>query len=351
MQRFGKSMLWGFSISLTLILFAAVEAGLRMLGTMPGDVSPRWANFHKVDSLVIKDEFLADSNGIMYANPALATVWGRDINESGFPSIPITDASRPSVMLIGDSFVWGMTASHLDSSFAIRIQKETDWTAHNFGIPATDPVQYALIAQHHLPTVNPEVVMVFFFMGNDIMFYDRPVKPYRPQFVVTNAGAIMLDIEGKRFENVHDAYDHLLFGRYHVSGNASLFDWFIGYSALLSRLYAIKFRVQEKIFWEQGIHDLSVSNGYLLKIKKAAESNGAAFQIIIIPERKEANMHRDRYEQRYQSFLNHPELRAHIHWPETSKDMYVPYPDAHLNDYGHRVYADFIERLLEDMMD
>jgi len=219
---------------------------------------------------------------------------------------------------------------------------------HNFGIPATDPVQYALVAKQYLPILRPDALMVFFFLGNDLMFHDRDVTPYRPHFVVTNAGAIMLDMAGESFEDVQMAYDYLVAGKYHIKESSDLFEWFISRSALLSRLYAIKFRVEEKIQWERGIRDLSISNKYLLRIKELAEQHDCAFHIIIIPERKDANMMRERYVRRYSSLLLHPELQPHIRWPQTQKSMYVPYPDAHLNDRGHRIYAEFIKQLLDD---
>ncbi len=334
---------------LTLILFSLLEAGLRIAGNEPGDVSPRWANFQKVDSLKVWREFLADSNGIMFANPEMAEVWGRDVNAAGFPSIPLSDTSRPSVMMIGDSFLWGMTASHPDSSFAAIVHRETDWSVHNFGIPATDPVQYALVAKQYLPILQPDALMVFFFMGNDLMFHDREVRPFRPQFVVTNAGAIMLDMAESSFENVHLAYDYLVAGKYHIQESSGPLEWLISQSALLSRLYSIKFRVEEKIQWERNINDLSISNKYLLSVINLTEQHNCALHIIIIPERKEANMGRERYVRRYSSFLLHPELQPHIFWPQTDKAMYVPYPDAHLNNKGHRTYADFIKQMLDDL--
>jgi hypothetical protein len=342
---------WAFSLAFTAALLCLVELWLRSTGAVPGDVSPDWANFRKVDTLVVTDEFIVDSLGIMRANPEFGNVWGKSINSLGFhsPELSGADTTAPSVMLIGDSFVWGMTASHDDSSFASILRAEAGMTVHNFGIPATDPVQYALVAEHYIPVVRPRAVMVFFFMGNDLMFHDREVKPFRPQFVTTNAGAIMLDIEGRRFSDVVEAYDFLVNERYHLSGQHSLPERVIRRSALLSRLYSIRFRIEEKVRWERGIRDLSISNRYLMAIKRTAERNGAEFRIIVIPERKEANMARDRYETRYGHFMFHPSLRPHIHWPEVRKDLYVPYPDAHLNDRGHRVYADFIRKLLEEM--
>lgn len=349
MNSMGRYGLWGFSIALTLALFCLLELGLRLTGNEPGDVSPRWANFRKVDSLEVTNEFLADSNGIMHANPEMAAVWNRDVNAAGFPSVPLSDTSRPSVMMIGDSFLWGMTASNPDSSFAAIVHRETDWTVHNFGIPATDPVQYALVAEHYLPVLQPDALLILFFMGNDLMFHDREVRPFRPQFVVTNAGAIMLDMAEMSFEDVYMAYEYLVAGKYHIQGSSGLLEWLVSRSALLSRLFSIKFRVEEKIQWERNINDLSISNKYLLSIKEVAESNDCAFHIIIIPERKEANMGRERYTRRYSSFLLHPELQPHIVWPQTNKGLFVPYPDAHLNNKGHRTYADFIKQMLGDL--
>jgi len=57
-------------------------------------------------------------------------------------------------------------------------------------------------------------------------------------------------------------------------------------------------------------------------------------------------MARGQFEQRYGQLFHHPELKAHIHWPRTEEAHYIDAPDGHLNDRGHRTYADLLLRVL-----
>jgi hypothetical protein len=340
---------WIFSMVLLGLLLLLLEIMVRWAGYLPGDVSPNWFNFRKVDSLIYLDNYCANELGLLVAHPEYHDHGGVCVNSDGFNSPEFTeaDSARPTAMLIGDSFTWGMSASCNDSSFAGRLRTHSGWNIHNLGIPATDPVQYALLAEHYIPILRPNVVLVFFFVGNDVMFHDRVAAPYRQMCQNTNAGALLLDIDGQSFSSAQEAYDHLTKDKYYLTGERNQFERCVSHSALLSRLYSLRFRIEEKIRWVHGIKDLSISNGYLMKARDAALMNGAEFRIIVIPELKEAEMDRENYEQQYGSFFHHPELRPHISWPETRKDHFKPYPDAHLNDRGHAVYAAFLLELLE----
>jgi hypothetical protein len=107
-------------------------------------------------------------------------------------------------------------------------------------------------------------------------------------------------------------------------------------------LYSVRFRWAEKQRWENAIHDVSLTAGYLLRVRDAALAQGATFQVIIIPELREADMSREAYQEKYKALFHHPVLRPHISWPNVSDQHFVPYPDAHLNNAGHRVYANFL---------
>jgi len=348
-MRTSKINPWVFSGLLLAVLLLLLEAGVRWAGFVPGDVSPEWANFKQVDALIVHDDFVVNGEGILVANASRHVVYGRNVNSDGFHSPEFTevDSTRSTVMLIGDSFTWGMSASDMDSSFASILRKNSGRNIHNLGIPAADPVQYALIAEHYVPKLRPDAVLVFFFMGNDMMLQDREPAPFRDFYYFTNAGALWTDWDGREFPDPNSAYDYFLNEKYFLSGQRNLMEWVVSKSAVLSRLYSVRFRLEEKLRWERQIKDMSLTNSYLLKVRETALQHGAEFRIIVIPERKEAEMNREDYEERYSSFFRHPELRPQISWPETRKDYFKPYPDAHLNDRGHAVYAAFLLELLE----
>lgn len=339
---------WAFSALFLLALLGLLEAGVRWWGYAPGDVSPNWANFKQVDSLVVYEDFVVDSNGILIANAARHEVYGVKVNSEGFHSPEFTevDTARPTVMLIGDSFTWGMSASSPDSSFAERLRKQSGWNVHNLGIPAADPVQYALIAERFIPRLRPDVVILCFFMGNDMMMQDRRPMPLREFYYFTNAGALWTEWDGRHFPDAPSAYRYFLTEKYFLSGERNPVEWVISRSALLSRLYSVRFRLVEKLRWERQINDMSLTCSYLLKARQQALEHGADFRIVVIPELKEADMTPDDYRERYASLFRDALLSEHLSRPETRKDLYRPYPDAHLNDRGHAVYAEFLLRLL-----
>jgi hypothetical protein len=340
---------WAFSALLLLALLLLLEAGVRWWGYAPGDVSPNWANFQQVDSLIVYEDFIVDTHGILVANSDRHVIYGKQVNSEGFhsPEFSDTDSTKRTVVLIGDSFTWGMSATHDDSSFAGLVRRESGWNVHNLGIPAADPVQYALVAERFIPRLRPDVVCLFFFMGNDVMLHDRVPDPFREFYYFTNAGALWVEWDGRTFSDPRSAYDYFITEKYFLSGERNALEWGVSKSAILSRLYSVRFRWEEKLQWERQLEDLSLTNSYLLRVRQVALDHGAQFRIIVIPERKEADMSRDRYEQRFGELFHHPILGQHVEWPEVAKDHFVHYPDAHLNDRGHAVYAEYLLRLLD----
>lgn len=339
---------WAFSTVLLMALLLLLEAGARFAGIAPGDVSPGWANFKQVDSLIVYDDLQVNGQGILVANAAHGEVYGLPVNSEGFhsPEFADTDTARPTAMLIGDSFTWGMNASEADSSFANILRKESGWNVHNLGIPAADPVQYALIAEQYIPRLRPDIVIVCFYTGNDIMLQDREAAPFREFYYFTNAGAILTEIDGIHFPDAQSAYDHLTKDRYVLTGNRNAAEWLVSRSAVLSRLYSVRFRWEEKVRWERQLDDLSITLRHLMRVRDAAMKNSTEIRMVLIPQRKEADMERARFEGRYGQLFHYPELKGHIHWPETGKFLFIDAPDGHLNDRGHRVYADFIVQML-----
>lgn len=334
---------------LMIILLGALEFGVWLFGYAPGDVSPNWLNFNPVDSLIIYDDFHVNGDGLLVGNSARKG-YEKWANSDGFntPEFTEVDTTKPTVMLIGDSFTWGMSATHNDSAFANILRRQSGWNVHNLGIPAADPVQYALVAERYIPQLQPDMVMLIFFVGNDIMLHDRQAAPFRDFYFFTNAGAILTDVDGIHFPDAYSAYDYLMHDKYWLTGKRNRLEWCISKSAVFSRLYSVRFRWEEKQRWDNTIKDLSLTNRYVLKVRDAALAQGADFQIVVIPEIKEAEMAREDYEEKYGSFFHHPDLQPFISWPITEKKMFNPYPDAHLNNSGHRDYADFMLQSLSE---
>ena len=320
------------------------------MGYAPGDLRPNWLWFQPVDSLYVISDFYVNDKGLQVADKAY---WAEHdsvyINADGFrsPEMDTAKTGKKKVLLIGDSFVWGLSAKPLaDSSFA-DILRYSGYDVLNTGIPATDPAQYAEVTKQYVPTYKPDYIFVFFFLGNDLMEKPRTIVPNQPLGYWTNAGAVAADMDGRHFANAQEAYNYIANEKYFLKQPKKWYEKVIAKSALLSRLYAGKFRIEEKLQYERKRKDSSVSNAYLQGIAQLAKQYKVPIKLVLIPELKEADLSQEDLEQRYSSLLTHAELEALWIYPPCESANYAPYPDGHLNNEGHRQYAKFLKSMLD----
>lgn len=113
----------------------------------------------------------------------------RPFNAEGFRSIPFRNdtTDRPKILVIGDSYVYGLIAMPFHASFVDNLLAK-GYMVYAAGIPGTDPSQYAAIAQKYIPIIQPDLVVMCFYEGNDYMLFDRPSTANRPIEYLTNAG-------------------------------------------------------------------------------------------------------------------------------------------------------------------
>ena len=347
-MRFNKKYI-AVQALIVIGLFVLAEVFVRFQGYTPGDLRPNWSNFHPVDSLIVHNDFIVDSNGILIANAANFKTMGGPINSDGFraPEFANIDTAKHKIMLIGDSFTWGLSAQPMDSCFAELLKAMVSGTIINTGIPIADPAQYEVIARKYIPQIKPEKVVVMFYLGNDIMQQARPTTPFKPFYYYTNAGAMMADDGAIHLNSAHDAYDYYTRRKFFLIHPANLMERVIAKSALLSRIYSFKYRWREKKAAENAISDMSVTQKYLYSIVNICKVNNCQLQIILIPEIKEADQPKAFFEKRYKGFFSDPILSKCTYIPEgNSSKNYVPYPDGHLNNAGHKFYSKKIaERL------
>lgn len=339
-----------FQISFVLIACLAIEGVLRFSGYPPGDLRPNWLWFRPVDSLYVIHDFYTNHRGILVADSDYWNQQGIHINSDGFRGKEFSelDSTKKKVLFIGDSFTWGMSASPFqDSSFCDILGRETPYQIINTGIPAADPAQYNQIATVYVPRLKPDYVFVVFFMGNDLMKEDRRVLPDTPFYYWTNAGAILADIDGRHFESPQAAYNYLANEKYFLKSPTRWYEKVISKSSLLSRLYAARFRVEEKISYETLRKNTSVTKRYLKNIVNTCAGLQIPVKFILIPESKEADMTTENYDKKYQDILEDKELKTLWLFPNPQKSYFKPNPDGHLNNMGHRVYAKYIETYLQ----
>ena len=346
-----KYKVFAFQLTVLIIGLLAMELTLRCMGYAPGDMKPNWLNLKTVDSLYTIHDYYTNNAGILVADSAYWAAIGVQVNEDGFrsPGFNKFDSTKKKVLFIGDSFTWGMSAKPIkDHCFTDLIRNETNNEVINLGIPAADPPQYLQLAKKYVPAIKPDIIFVMFFMGNDLMIRDREVIPGEPFYYYTNAGAIMADADGIHFKTAQAAYNYFASDRYYMRYPKNFFEWLVSKSSLLSRLYSVRFRIEEKWDFERTIRDTRITKKYLEEIKAIAEQNQVPVKFVLIPEMKEAGKDLNSYIRRYGDLLLDPALKDEWLILPNSKDNFTPYPDAHLNNQGHRYYADQLEAFLKN---
>lgn len=322
------------------------EVVLRLMGYQPGDLRPNWLYFQPVDSLYVIPQFRSSKDGVLIADSAYWAMQGVYVNNEGFRTINFSalDRTKRSVMVIGDSFTWGLSASPIqDSSFCDLLTRYSDLEIINFGIPAADPVQYSLIADKYINGIHPDYVFVMFFTGNDIMRQDRKVVKGQEAYFWTNAGGIYADIDGYHFDSAQSAYQYLATKKYYLSNPSVWYEKIIASSSLLSRFYAGRFRIKEKVEAESARKDPYYTLQYLYRIKKAAKDNNVPLKFILIPEKKDLDKNLSEY---YKALLKDAYLQENWLVPSYKESFYTEYPDGHWNNQGHVNMALYLTDIL-----
>lgn len=332
--------MWRLLLTWLLLVLAGcivLEVTLRLFGYKPGDLRPNWLSFHQVDSLYIIPQFKTLDDGIMVADSLYWSQQSIKINSEGFrgKSFSSFDSTKKKILMIGDSFVWGMSADPIeDSSFCNLLESKLN--VFNCGIPATDPLQYSLIAEKYLNALSPDAVYVFVFTGNDLMRFDRKVYPGDQVYYWTNAGAVAADIDGMHFSDPQSAYTYLCNEKYYVKNPKNICLRIIAKSVLLSRLYAVKFRVEEKLQAMRAVRHPDITLKYLLRIYQTCVRKGIDVNFVLIPEVKEVSKN---LSATYSTLIRNNTLNNHWILIDFPKDSYLPYPDGHWNNKGHALIA------------
>lgn len=268
------------------------------------------------------------------------------INEDGFRSISFRrhKHEKPSVLLLGDSFTWGHSASDITNSFA-DILLGKGYVVYNTGITGTDVAQYLAVARKYIPELLPDFVVVNFYLGNDVTYFKREILPHYPVFFYTNAGVLVTCPYGKYFENKEAAY-HFLISQWHIPERENTFNDVCSQFVLTTLLW-------KALIWTESlpyINPLNINkyhreannrkypqpycNTELKAIKRIAEDNGAKFILSSIPE-----VHRFS-KKTAKDFSGLFEGLEYVEMEVEKSDYNLG--DGHFNDKGHKNYAEFI---------
>ena len=129
-------------------------------------------------------------------------------NSQGFRSIEFENytSDKLKILFIGDSFVWGMTATPYYNSF-VDLLLAKNRLVFNAGITSVDPIQYWSICKNYVDSINPDLVIINFYEGNDIMNKKRTHAQNIPHEHITNAGFFESNPEGQ-YLDAQSAYNY-----------------------------------------------------------------------------------------------------------------------------------------------
>ncbi len=338
------------NILVLLLLFLCVtEITVRIVFAVKnytiGKVTPAWMAFNPVDSLLLQQSCFTDAQGIYKLKRKYWEQQGHAINRENFRGkdfIPDSlDDTAVSVLFIGDSFVWGAHAKPIDSCFVDLLDRDEKFVCYNAGAPGTDPAQYAAVAEHYVPQLQPAVTVVCVYLANDLMSEPRAIVPNEELWYQTNAGWMPVNYKGKHFATAQESYEYI------TNKYAANVAWekLLLKSALGTAILSLPFRLEEYAEWNAK-RKSPVTNDYLRKIQSVCAKWNSRFAVVIIPA-VQTDLTKDFFkdapayvQQQYPALMNEIENTCFI--LPAKKEMYYPPPDGHLNNSGHKFAAEFI---------
>jgi hypothetical protein len=235
----------------TLVL--GFEVLLRVNGEIPGVLVNKFA---PVDSLITENRFVSDSLGVIsYDTSCHCLPSGYELNDQGYRSpihfneydLDSLRSIKKIVLAVGDSYVEGCCANPVDSSFIDLINSNSnEYFILNFGVGSSNPFHYRNILSKYLHQVEPDLVLVNLYLGNDILPVDIGTPPFIPQtFANRNFTWISStvphfyqhEVGSTNFNSHEDAYRFYIRKFTLVHKDANVFERLLSKSVILSRLY------------------------------------------------------------------------------------------------------------------
>lgn len=316
--------------------YTPYRVGRDFLEVTQGAITNKFTRFAK--ELLSKDQ-------VDEAEQAYLNYLSSPINSAGFRSIEFENhqTEKKKVFLIGDSFTWGKGVENVTSSFADELTA-MGCVVYNSGIVGVGLSQYAKIGEIFIPKVQPDVVMVNVFLGNDIVKHELKLKPYIPTNYVTNAGNLLSSPHGKFANTAREAYDRMI-DLTMTPSKLSFVNWASSQTRITTVLW--------KLFKEWGIIDkggskssedywefinsteigFSVNRKWLDSLQEVCDRNNCELIVSIIPS--------------YDNLDISPKMIAdmigdfpYVHLRTISPEDYAP--DQHFNEVGNRKYAKFL---------
>lgn len=332
---------------------------MRDYNQLPGELHNLLTENFKIENAEIQNNFTEAYQRALKKKPTALSDYDKallhfvksPLNDEGFRSIPFKkfQSQKKKILLLGDSFTWGHSAGQMSNSFGDLLLAK-GYIVYNAGITGADSAQYLALARKYIPLLKPDVVIVNFFLGNDVAYHKREPLPHMPIFFSTNAGNLYSFTDGVYLNSAELRYNFILRNyRIPVENN-----WFnkisaqscIGtlfWKALLKRNLVDAIPREDIEYWKQSakvqIPEPS-ANVEMEQVKQIAEGANSKFLLVTITD-----------------FLDTPLIRTPDHFHKLFPDIkfYSSPVDVsgydmvggHFNVVGHRKYSEYLLGLIE----
>jgi len=344
------------NLAVFIVLWTGVEVVLHLLGVdtvheiNKKTRNPRFQSICRralTEKLVVYNAFYTDSDGIFKANPAfdfnlIFKENGRYIiNSDGFRGNEFkpVETPRPSLFLVGDSFVWGNSAAPIQNSFADLLQNE-GYYVYNGGIGGTDPLQYLKVIKKYTPVLKPKVTAVCIYMGNDTRPFPHPTQPNKNLYYISNFGYFLGydNRDGHYFNSAEESF--AFFKKRYCGCSENIGDYFMNDTVLGKLVSGLMIKARRR----KPDPERKWLRNALLEMQQVCEKSGSEFMVLLIPKVKGNMDPTISIKKRLHFFKDLPYF-----YPSNLKITdYCSPPDDHFNNPGHRKFADFIIRILKE---
>lgn len=271
-------------------------------------------------------------------------------NQQGFRSIPFQNlqTDKIKVLLVGDSFVWGMSANPYYNSFA-DILSAKNYVVYNAGISSVDPLQYYHVLDCYLDKINPDIAIINFYEGNDIMPYERVHAMNRPHEHITNAGFFDSHPAGE-YLDAYQAYDFYK-SELAIPKNSS-WNRFLGKTAIGSLFWTFT-NPDSRYLFREGIDNKQseeITHNVLVSIDSLLQTKKSSYLFTVTPDNK-VESSSDRIITIDSAVINSVFGDIAYHSPSTlTINDYNEPNDFHFNNSGSLKYANFIDALIQSKL-
>lgn len=362
-----KTFLIRFGIFLGLLL--ASELVLRLAGQRPGTLNDA---IYPLETLTETPRFRADSSGITsIAKGPEHIPPGFVINDQGFRSPlsfekSVIDSIRHQknqkvVFLVGDSYTEGCCAEPISNSFADLLYEDDEYLLLNFGVGATDLLQYKLVIEKYAPMLKPDLIVVAFYFGNDLAYYQRPITPNVPVCFVMQDYA-WLNSVGPRHLMEEYPRDYLLTAeeayRFYLDNytlwgdNTTFFERMIRWSVYSKFYLQHREKSRQEAWWETGAtaaDDEVHTTRLLQEIDQIGKTNNIPVIYLGIPSPKDVEQNAD-LEDKYGKYFT----QSRHSFPDGnlfSVDDYDGLETSnHFNNQGHFKYYQFAHEAIQQAL-